>query len=689
MLKRLKQIKQNEQGSAIVWAIAVIMILLVILTAGMMIAMGYNNRNFQNNNERQAYYTARSVVTAVAEEITNSDESKNEIMVQLGLMTKTTVEEVTIYKVQENEADVVKDAINITGLSLPNTMVDEGESNLKTTIQVLPDTIRGSQETDTGKKLDLHQVKISCTATYKGNTRTVSAIMQEKQVTDSRGFVYGINVNNYQRQNQEDTSENQKEKSDDSTKPRALTLNDNMDLFIQADSGYTVGQSNISEASYKRNILSKGPIKLEAGAKTIKISGMLLSDKDITVWGVVQIGGMAGSTTSEAGILTPGDITISTGQEKGIVITGDVTGKNVTISGNVTITGNILAETVNITALSDGRAIKAKIKGTISCKTITGEDLIEGHNPKDQDAQPYTVKKRADSPKIKSKVTEGLEAPPKALMNKLDPKQTNANTRYVDVDIEDLLAAKEKVLATKSDVQVKEGISIQYNKDQSNTNAEMLLTLDNYSGGAAGDIVFNIKGFNYHGNYWPYNPDSKENPKNLSLNIKINQSKGDVYINFDGDNNKRKYGGELYLRIINVQYYTDDGGNEITADPKQVKNAKLYIYSKNATDNMNTTYVVFGGNKFTENWQVLENNVAQGKTPKNIYAYVYAQYCNIGLAGQADYDLINYYGNLNVYNTLEDRGVVSYNQIDSSVKDYVKASGELVTKWIIDKYEDE
>lgn len=669
MLKRLKQIKQNEQGSAIVWAIAVIMILLVILTAGMMIAMGYNNRNFQNNNERQAYYTARSVVTAVAEEITNSDESKNEIMVQLGLMTKTTVEEVTIYKVQENEADVVKGAIDITGLSLPNTMVDEGESNLKTTIQVLPDTIRGSQETDTGKKLDLHQVKISCTATYKGNTRTVSAIMQEKQVTDSRGFVYGINVNNYQRQNQ-------------GGNPRALTLNDNMDLFIQADSEYTVSQTNISEASYKRNILSKGPIKLDAKEKTIKISGMLLSDKNIEVWGVVQIGGMAGSTTSEAGILTPGDIKISTGQPKGIVITGDVTGKNVTIGNNVTITGNILADTVKITA-------STKIKGTISCKTITGEKLIEGYKPDDQDAQPFTVKKLADSPKIKSKVTEGLEAPPTALTNKLDPKQPNANTMYVDVNIEDLLKAKKKVLETKSDIQVKKGISIQYNKDQSNTNAVMLLTLDNYSGAAAGDIVFNIKGFNYHGNYWPYNPDSGENPNNLSLNIKINQNKGDVYINFDGDNNKRNDADELYLRIINVQYYTDDGGNEITADPKQVKNAKLYIYSKNATDNINTTYVVFGGNKYTENWQVLENKVAQGKAPKNIYAYVYAQYCNIGLAGQADYDLINYYGNLNVYNTLEDRGVVSYNQIDSSVKDYVKASGELVTKWIIDKYEDE
>lgn len=667
MLNQLKQIKQNEQGSAIVWAIAVIMILLVILTAGMMIAMGYNNRNFQNNNERQAYYTARSVVTAVAEEITNSDESKNEIMVQLGLMTKETVGGDTIYKVQENESAVVKSAIDITGLSLPDTMVDEGESNLKTTIQVLPDTIKGSQETDTGKKLDLHQVKISCTATYKGNTRTVSAIMQEKQVTDSRGFVYGINVNNYQRQNQGDS-------------PRILTLNDNMDLFIQADSGYTVDQTNISEASYKRNILSKGPIVLDAKAKRIKISGMLLSDKDISVWGIVQIGGIAGSTTSEAGILTPGDIKISSGQEKGIVITGDVTGKNITIGKNVTITGNILADTVKITAAT-------KIKGTISCKTITGEENIEGHDKTDQ---PYTVKKLADSPNIKSKVTEGLEAPPTALTNKLDSENPSANTTYIDVDIEALLAAKEKVSKNNPYVQVAEGISIQYNEDQSNKNAEMLLALDNYSGDIIGDIVFNIKGFNMKQDYWPYDPDSK-NPRktDLPLNIKINQSKGDIYINFDGNNNKNNYSEKLYLRIINVQYYTDDGKNEITAESKQVKNAKLYVYSRNSTDNKIIPYIVFGGNKFTENWKVLNNDEAKKRAPKNIYAYVYAQYCNLGLIGNADYDLINYYGNLNVYNTLEDRGVVSYNQIDASVKDYVKVSGELVTKWIIDKYEDE
>ena len=61
--------RSDERGSALAWSMAVVMILLIIVTAVLSLSMNYANRSFTNNARQQAYYTAKSAVDLLAEKI--------------------------------------------------------------------------------------------------------------------------------------------------------------------------------------------------------------------------------------------------------------------------------------------------------------------------------------------------------------------------------------------------------------------------------------------------------------------------------------------------------------------------------------------------------------------------------------------------------------------------------------------
>lgn len=63
--------RNNKNGSALIWAIAVIMVLTTIVGAGLTIASSYYNRSLVTNSKRQAYLTAKSITTNIAEKIIN------------------------------------------------------------------------------------------------------------------------------------------------------------------------------------------------------------------------------------------------------------------------------------------------------------------------------------------------------------------------------------------------------------------------------------------------------------------------------------------------------------------------------------------------------------------------------------------------------------------------------------------
>ena len=67
--------RRNQKGSALLWAITVIMILMITVAAALGISYSYYNRSVNNNSKRQAYLTAKGVIQNIVEkiELDNSD----------------------------------------------------------------------------------------------------------------------------------------------------------------------------------------------------------------------------------------------------------------------------------------------------------------------------------------------------------------------------------------------------------------------------------------------------------------------------------------------------------------------------------------------------------------------------------------------------------------------------------------
>lgn len=65
--------RKNEKGSSLIFALAVISIITMVIAACMAISYSYYNRSIVANSERQAYLTAKSVLTNIVDNITAKD----------------------------------------------------------------------------------------------------------------------------------------------------------------------------------------------------------------------------------------------------------------------------------------------------------------------------------------------------------------------------------------------------------------------------------------------------------------------------------------------------------------------------------------------------------------------------------------------------------------------------------------
>ncbi len=65
--------QQNNQGFTLTWVVIAFLVLLIFLGGILTMAVGYHGRSINNNAQQQAYFTARSVVNAVAQDICGTE----------------------------------------------------------------------------------------------------------------------------------------------------------------------------------------------------------------------------------------------------------------------------------------------------------------------------------------------------------------------------------------------------------------------------------------------------------------------------------------------------------------------------------------------------------------------------------------------------------------------------------------
>ncbi|MEG0710044.1 MAG: hypothetical protein RR481_07395, partial [Longicatena sp.] len=66
---------KNKKGAALIWAIAIIMVLSVVVAASLSVAYSYYNRSLITNSKRQAYLTSKGVIENIVEKVVNNDET--------------------------------------------------------------------------------------------------------------------------------------------------------------------------------------------------------------------------------------------------------------------------------------------------------------------------------------------------------------------------------------------------------------------------------------------------------------------------------------------------------------------------------------------------------------------------------------------------------------------------------------
>lgn len=78
-----ENMKDNKKGSALLWAIIVVMVLEIVIAASLTIAYSYYNRSIQNNNKRQAYLTAKGIIVDIVEHFKVGDSAYTDLFKDL------------------------------------------------------------------------------------------------------------------------------------------------------------------------------------------------------------------------------------------------------------------------------------------------------------------------------------------------------------------------------------------------------------------------------------------------------------------------------------------------------------------------------------------------------------------------------------------------------------------------------
>lgn len=79
----MKNLRKNENGSTILWTMLISMVLLVIVAATLSISYAYSHRSLNGNDQKQAYFTARSAVNMVVNEFSSNSPDAQVIVTYL------------------------------------------------------------------------------------------------------------------------------------------------------------------------------------------------------------------------------------------------------------------------------------------------------------------------------------------------------------------------------------------------------------------------------------------------------------------------------------------------------------------------------------------------------------------------------------------------------------------------------
>lgn len=123
--------RKNQRGAAILWAIVVIMVLMITVSAALGISYSYYNRSIRNNERRQAYITAKGLIQDIVEKIELDNSA------YISLIPKEE-KEVTHLNIALNENDglgTVKGA-TITRVEIPEDKKEDVRGKITITVTV-------------------------------------------------------------------------------------------------------------------------------------------------------------------------------------------------------------------------------------------------------------------------------------------------------------------------------------------------------------------------------------------------------------------------------------------------------------------------------------------------------------------------------------------------------------------------
>lgn len=132
---------KDRRGSAVIWALAVGSFLMIILIAILSISLFYGQRSLDNNDNRQAYLTARAGVDLIVQAFLSDNENSRTIYTYLSTNTKWNVADIGF----ENDMgtcalEVTLDAANAANQTITVKATAVKSSSTKTITAILTGT---------------------------------------------------------------------------------------------------------------------------------------------------------------------------------------------------------------------------------------------------------------------------------------------------------------------------------------------------------------------------------------------------------------------------------------------------------------------------------------------------------------------------------------------------------------------
>lgn len=281
--------KGHIRGSAIIWAVAVTMILTVFVTAVLSIAMAFVSRSIRQNAQKQAYFTARSAIDTLAGEIGRGLDQ---------------------------------------GVALVEKLKEQPDGRYAIDAFPFPEDMGTCAVTMSYTE---EEIAIRATATYRGETRTVTGYLVGHYVSPADDGLFGTGL----------YAMVINERDEDGAVVwdytlRRFTFEDGHDVYIRGRKGITVRYED-APLSFARNLLCNGPLTLEGGQDargSIHVAGEIVAAGNVTInGGNITVG----SPEDPGGIYTQGSVTLG----GNAIVYGDITADSVILKGDARLIGNV------------------------------------------------------------------------------------------------------------------------------------------------------------------------------------------------------------------------------------------------------------------------------------------------------------------------------------------------------------